>query len=300
MLRIAFHPLYHLSLPEGHRFPMEKYSLLPEMLLYEGTCKEEHFFEPDALDWQIVERVHCSDYCGSLRALDVAKSMVRRIGFPMEAATVQRELLLSQGTVQAAMYALEAGIGYNIAGGTHHAFSDSGEGFCVLNDLAVAAQYLIDHQLAKRILIVDLDVHQGNGTAAIFRGRQDVFTFSMHGANNFPFKKEQSHLDIALPDGVGDVAYLEILDRNLKATLDAFEPDFAFFQAGVDILAEDKMGKLACTLTGCAKRDRLVIETCQIHDIPLCITMGGGYAPSISTILEAHAATYRIGMELFG
>lgn len=300
MLRIAFHPQYHLALPEGHRFPMEKYSLLPEMLIYEGTCREEHFFKPKGADWEVVAQVHDHMYCQSLRALDVSRSMVRRIGFPMEEATLSRELLLTEGTIQAALYALEAGISYNIAGGTHHAFADCGEGFCILNDQAVAAQYLLDRGLASRILIVDLDVHQGNGTASIFFARQDVFTFSMHGANNFPFKKEESHLDIALPDGVDDDFYLKILDRKLKETLDTFRPDFVFFQAGVDILAEDKMGKLACTLEGCASRDRLVISSCKMNGIPICITMGGGYSPQIRTILEAHAATYRIGMELFG
>lgn len=299
MVRIAFHPKYHLPLPPEHRFPMEKYSLLPEMLVYHGICSEQQFFRPGEADWKVVERIHTQAYCAALRNFSLPRQMIRRIGFPLDSSTIERELLLTQGTIEAAAFALEYGLSYNIAGGTHHAFADCGEGFCVLNDNAVAAQYLLDNQLVKKILVVDLDVHQGNGTASIFSGRNDVFTFSMHGANNFPFRKEQSHLDIALPDGIGDREYLNLLDQNLNTILDDFQPDFIFYQAGVDILAEDKMGKLHCSLEGCAKRDRMVLEAAKTHKIPICVTMGGGYAPKIATILNAHSATYAIGMELY-
>ena len=191
MLFIAYHPIYQLPLPEGHRFPMEKYDLLPKQLLYEGTCSQADFFRPNAIDFQSIEQVHCPDYLERLTNLQLDRKEVRKIGFPLSQQLIDREIIIAGGTVEGAKRGLKTGIAMNIAGGTHHAFSDRGEAFCLLNDQAIAAQYLLDHQLAKKILIVDLDVHQGNGTAEIFKDNPAVFTFSMHGAKNYPFQKRQ-------------------------------------------------------------------------------------------------------------
>lgn len=299
MVKIAWHPSYHLPLPEGHRFPMEKYSLLPEQLIYEGTCKEEQFFKPEVIEIRDLELVHTTPYIHDVLECNIDSSMIRRIGLPLSELLVERERRIMKGTIDAALYALEYGLAYNIAGGTHHAFADRGEGFCIFNDNAIAAQYLIQNQKANKILIVDLDVHQGNGTAAIGKGNDQVFTFSMHGASNYPFHKETSDLDIPLPDGCTDAIYHKLLDQYLPQLIDLVEPDFIFYQCGVDILGDDKMGKLNCTLKGCMERDRKVLQLAYRHCIPVVCDMGGGYAANIKTILEAHANTYRIGMELF-
>jgi len=187
-----------------------------------------------------------------------------------------------------------------VAGGTHHAFADRGEGFCCFNDQAVAANYLLDKGLARKILIVDLDVHQGNGTASIFRDEPRVFTFSMHGERNYPLRKEQSDLDIGLPDGMEDEAYLNILKENLPRIADEFQPDFVFYQSGVDVLASDKLGRLHLTRQGCRERDWFVLSFCKRNRIPVAVSMGGGYSPRIADIVEAHANTFRVAQELFG
>jgi acetoin utilization deacetylase AcuC-like enzyme len=207
--------------------------------------------------------------------------------------------VIANGTVQAALYALESGAAMNIAGGTHHAFTDRGEGFCLLNDIAIAANYLLEKNLVQKILVVDLDVHQGNGTAEIFRNEPRVFTFSMHGEKNYPLHKEQSDLDIPLPDGTGDKTYLRQLGKTLPALIDTHEPGFIFFQSGVDVLASDKLGRLAMTVAGCRERDRLVFEQCRQHKIPVVASMGGGYSQRVADIVEAHANTYRLAREIF-
>lgn len=204
-----------------------------------------------------------------------------------------------EGTLQAAKYALEYGIGMNIAGGTHHAYADRGEGFCLLNDNAIAANFLLRKNLAKKILIVDLDVHQGNGTAHIFQNIPEVFTFSMHALNNIYSRKEYSNLDIELPDGTGDQYYLSELERNLDLVWSQFKPDFVFFQSGVDVLESDKLGKLALSKWACKERDRLVMQYCQRNNIPLVIDMGGGYSTKIADIVEAHCNTFKLAKELF-
>lgn len=195
--------------------------------------------------------------------------------------------------------ALQTGIAFNIAGGTHHAYSDRGEAFCLLNDQAIAAHYLLTKKLAKKILIVDLDVHQGNGTAEIFQHNDNVFTFSMHGKSNYPFKKETSDLDIALHDHTDDSKFLEILQNTLPYLIDTQKPDFIFYLSGVDILASDKLGKLGCTLDGCKKRDEIVFGLCRKLEIPVQVSMGGGYSPDIKTIIEAHANTYRVANAMY-
>ena len=299
MLSIAYHPIYQLPLPEGHRFPMEKYDLLPKQLLHEGTCTREDFFEPISIDQHSIEQVHCPDYLQRLLLLALVRKEVRKIGFPLSQQLIDREIIIAGGTVEGAKRALKTGIAMNIAGGTHHAFSNRGEAFCLLNDQAIAAQYLLDHQLAKKILIVDLDVHQGNGTAEIFRSQKAVYTFSMHGAKNYPFQKETSDLDLPLADGMKDDAYLHLLKNTLPELLDLVQPDFVFYLCGVDIVETDKLGRLAMSVAGCKARDAFVLRTLKEREIPVQCSMGGGYSKDIKIILDAHANTFRIAQELY-
>jgi acetoin utilization deacetylase AcuC-like enzyme len=299
MLKIAWTEIFAHPLPENHRFPMEKYTLLPEQLLYEGTITEENLFQPIPLQEQYILNTHDAAYWAKLKNLELSHSEIRKTGFPLSAQLVEREITIAQGTIQAALYALKYGIGMNIAGGTHHAFSDRGEGFCLLNDQAIAANYLLENQLAQKILIVDLDVHQGNGTAEIFQNQSSVFTFSMHGAKNYPLHKEQSDLDIALEDHTNDKEYLEILDQTLKRLLDEQQPDFVFYQSGVDVLHTDKLGRLGMTIAGCRERDRKVLEACHQNHLPVMVSMGGGYSERIAHIVEAHANTFRLAQEIF-
>jgi acetoin utilization deacetylase AcuC-like enzyme len=299
MLPIAFHPIYKHPLPEGHRFPMLKYELLPQQLLYEGTALASDFYAPGLPDMAPVLAVHKEEYVNNLLNLMLNPRAVRKIGFPLSAELVERELRIAQGTVWGCEQAMQHGIAFNIAGGTHHAYSDHGEAFCLLNDQAIATQYLIDAKLAKRILIADLDVHQGNGTAEIFTGNNAIFTFSMHGKSNYPFKKEQSDLDIPLPDHTGDAEYMAILRETLPKLIEAHKPDFVFYLAGADILATDKLGKLGCSLNGCKERDTFVLSLCHKFGIPVQCSMGGGYSPDIKTIIEAHANTYRAARHIY-
>ncbi len=299
MLKIAYHPIYKHPLPEGHRFPMLKYELLPKQLQHEGTCTAANFFAPTMPDPAVILAVHTPEYYEALTTLSLDRKAIRKTGFPLSQELVDRERIIADGTIKAALYALEHGISMNIAGGTHHAYSDHGEAFCLLNDQAIAAQYLLDRQLAKKILIVDLDVHQGNGTAEIFTDQNAVFTFSMHGASNYPFKKEQSDLDIALPNDTDDSTFLTILKETLPKLINDEQPDFIFYLCGVDILASDKLGKLGCSLAGCKERDRFVLQSCKTHQIPVMCAMGGGYSPEIKTIIEAHANTFRLAQDIF-
>tara|TARA_B100000949_G_C14260039_1_gene442384 strand:- start:635 stop:1537 length:903 start_codon:yes stop_codon:yes gene_type:complete len=299
MLKIAFHPIYKYQLPPGHRFPMEKYELLPQQLLHEGTCKAENFFEPEILSEENILAVHTKEYFKSLLNLTLDKSAARKIGFPLSETLVKRGRIISQGTIDCCEYALKYGIAMNIAGGTHHSYADHGEGFCLFNDQAIAAKYLLKKGLANRILIVDLDVHQGNGTAKIFENEDSIFTFSMHGAGNYPFKKEKSNLDIAVPDGSGDEVYLKILKETLPKLISEQKPDFIFYLSGVDILETDKLGRLNCTVEGCKERDRFVLQICKDLNIPVEVSMGGGYSPEIKIIIEAHANTFRLAQEIF-
>ncbi len=286
-------------MPEGHRFPMLKYELLPEQLCYEGTIDRRQFFAPEPIELSVVKQVHDAVYVDRLVNLNLSKPEIRRIGFPLSAQLVERELRIAQGTVTACHHALIDGIAFNIAGGTHHAFKDAGEGFCLLNDQAIAAQYLLDLSIAKQVLIIDLDVHQGNGTAAIFEREKRVYTFSLHGQDNFPLHKEKSDLDIALPSGTGDDSYLYTLGETLPSLLDEIQPDFIFYQAGVDVLATDKLGKLKLSREGCKARDKLVLIEAYRRKVPLVVCMGGGYSEKISDIIEAHANTYRLAKEIF-
>ena len=299
MLPIAFHPIYKHPLPEGHRFPMLKYELLPQQLLHEGTAEISDFFEPEIIGLEHVLKVHSEGYLNHLLHLTLDAKAARKIGFPLSAELVERELRIAQGTIMGCEKALIHQVAFNIAGGTHHAFTNRGEAFCLLNDQAIAAKYLLDKKLASKIVILDLDVHQGNGTAEIFRNQADVFTFSMHGKTNYPFKKEISDLDIALEDNTNDATYLSILSKILPIIIEEQQPDFIFYLAGVDILKTDKLGKLGCTIQGCKRRDELVFEICKSNNIPVQVSMGGGYSPEIKIIIEAHANTFRVARTIF-
>ena len=299
MLKIALSPVFAHALPEGHRFPMEKYSLLPEQLLFEGTVSDSNFFVPQLMADEWILTTHEANYLERLKNLELTKSEIRAIGFPLSEALIEREICIAGGSVQAACFAKEFGIGMNIAGGTHHAFANRGEGFCILNDLAITANYLLVSKMAQKVLIVDLDVHQGNGTAALFQENPSVFTFSMHGEKNYPHRKERSDLDIGLPDGTDDATFLSLLDRNLKKLIDEVQPDFMLYQSGVDVLASDQLGRLSLTLSGVQARDRLVLSTAKSQGIPIMCCMGGGYSKRIKDIVDAHAQVFRLAQDLF-
>ncbi|RZM22540.1 MAG: histone deacetylase [Pedobacter sp.] len=299
MVKIAYHQSFAHPLPPGHRFPMIKYELIPQQLLHQGIIDEDQLFEPTPISEDIVVDAHDLDYWLSLRDLTLTPKEQRRIGFPLTAELVDRELRIANGTVQGALLAQRYGIAFNTAGGTHHAGTNWGEGFCMLNDQAIAAKYLLNSKLAKSILIIDLDVHQGNGTAQIFCDEPAVFTFSMHGEKNFPFRKEQSDLDIGLNDGCSDEEYLSKLEESLSFFEKNIQPDFIFYLAGVDVLATDKLGKLMLTKSACQKRDELVFQFCQRKRIPVQVSMGGGYSTDIRDIVDAHCNTFKSGIDIF-
>ncbi len=278
---------------------MMKYELLPKQLLHEGSCGPDNFFEPDLVDEDYVLAVHTEEYYHDLLENRITPRAARKIGFPVSPELVTRELTITDGTIKGCQFALRYGISMNIAGGTHHAYTDRGEAFCLLNDQAIGARYLQHEGIAKKILIVDLDVHQGNGTAEIFQGDPSVFTFSMHGAGNYPFKKEVSDLDIPLAKGTTDVEYLTILEGELPKIISMVRPDFIFYLSGVDVLASDKLGTLALTKAGCRRRDEFVLNTCRDLEIPVQCSMGGGYSPDIRDIVDAHANTYRAAQQIY-
>jgi acetoin utilization deacetylase AcuC-like enzyme len=299
MLKIAYDPVYSHPLPEGHRFPMLKYELIPAQLLHEGLITNENLFSPGKLSEEIILWTHDAAYWEQLRDLKLPEKEQRRIGFPLSEQLVGREICIGQGTIDGCHYAFEYGVAFNVAGGTHHAGTNWGEGFCLLNDHAIAANYLLNNKLASSILIVDLDVHQGNGTARIFENDPRVFTFSMHGANNFPYRKEKSDLDIPLRDGTRDDEYLDLLYTHLPRLIEQQRPDFIFYLAGVDVLASDRLGKLALSKDACKNRDRFVFQQAIDNHIPVQVSMGGGYSPQIKDIVEAHCNTYRVANELY-
>lgn len=299
MLKIAWSPAYRYELPEGHRFPMAKYELIREQLLYEGTVSEDNFFHPAPLPESVGLLTHDISWWNKLLHLTLSQREERAIGFPINERFIERGRIISQGTIDCAQFALQYGVGMNIAGGTHHAFADRGEGYCCFNDQAVAANWLLDQGLAERILIVDLDVHQGNGTASIFADEPRVYTFSMHGERNYPLRKERSDLDLGLPDGMTDQPYLALLRDTLARIGEAFQPDFVFYQSGVDILETDRLGRLSISRAGCRDRDRMVFEWCRENRVPVAASMGGGYSTRLVDIVEAHANTFRVAQALF-
>ena len=296
---ITFDPIYAHPLPEGHRFPMLKYELIPQQLLYEGTITQDALFAPQPCPDEVVLLTHTKEYLDKLKQQTLSAKEQRLIGFPQSLQLTERELIITQGTIDCCYHAKENGVSLNVAGGTHHAFADRGEGFCLLNDFAVAANYLLHQQLAAKILVIDLDVHQGNGTAKLFEDNPAVFTFSMHGRNNYPFHKEKSNLDVELEDGTTTEHYLHKLHSLLPSLLKEVQPDFVFYLSGVDILETDKFGKLKVSLAGCKERDRYIFTQLKEANLPCVVAMGGGYSPQVKTIVEAHCNTFRLAKEIF-
>jgi len=299
MLKIAHSKIYNHPLPKNHRFPMEKYDLIPERLILENTLNNENFFEPGSINKEDILLTHCPDYYTKLVSQSLTKKEIRPIGFPMSELLIEREKKITQGTIECTDFSIKNGISMNLAGGTHHAFHDKGEGFCMLNDQAIAANYLLSNNMVKKILIIDLDVHQGNGTASIFRNNKNVYTLSFHGKKNYPFKKEKSDLDVDFEDETGDAEYLLKLKNIFPNLINTFNPDFVFYLSGVDILKTDKLGRLSISIEGCKQRDSLIINHCKNYQIPLQISMGGGYSENIEDILEAHCNTFRVAQEIY-
>ncbi len=290
-MRAFYSDHFVLPLPEGHKFPMAKYSGLRQRIVQTGILPAEALAEAPAADWDDLRLVHTAEYVEAVAQGTLPRDAQRRIGFPWSPGMVERSRRSVGATLAATATAREDGMAANLAGGTHHAFADRGEGFCVFNDVAVATRALQRDGVARRIAIVDLDVHQGNGTAAIFNADPSVFTFSMHGASNFPFRKEISDLDAALPDGTRDDEYLSRLAEHLEHVLDQHRPEFVFYLAGADPYEGDRLGKLKLTIDGLKQRDELVLEGCRTRGIPVAITMSGGYAPDIDAIVTIHANT---------
>tara|TARA_B000000475_G_scaffold225106_1_gene189083 strand:+ start:721 stop:1623 length:903 start_codon:yes stop_codon:yes gene_type:complete len=299
MLKIAYDQIFKHPLEKNHRFPMEKYDLIPKQLIQEKTCNENNFFKPKNLKDLDVLLTHQKSYYERFSSLSLTIKETRPIGFPMSEELIIREKKIAQGTIECSSFAIKYGISMNIAGGTHHAFYDKGEAFCMLNDQAIAANYLLYNKLVKKILIIDLDVHQGNGTASIFKKNPNVFTLSFHGEKNYPFRKENSDLDLGLDDNTNDDYYLKKLKVILPKVIDDFQPEFIFYLAGVDVLENDKLGRLSMTINGCLRRDQYVLETCKKNKIPVQVSMGGGYSINIRDIIEAHSNTFRLAQEIY-
>jgi acetoin utilization deacetylase AcuC-like enzyme len=278
---------------------MPKYRLLRELLVAEGTVQPDELCESDLVDLDALLLAHDRPYVEAVVCGGLSEDAVRRLGFPWSEELVRRSRASVQGTVLAARHALDDGIAGNLAGGTHHAFAGHGEGYCVFNDHAVALRLLQLEGRIDRAVIVDLDVHQGNGTAALFAGDESVFTFSMHGARNFPFRKQRSSLDVDLPDGCEDAEYLALLRRLLPEVLDAARADVLLYQGGVDPLAQDSLGRLRLTHEGLRARDRMVLTAARDRDLPVVLTLGGGYAKPLEASIEAHAGTYREARVVF-
>ena len=297
-MKVFYSDHFVLPLPEGHRFPMVKYSMLRERVAASGICAPGELLVAEPVSDEEILRAHHPDYLKRVVSGTLTDKEVRRIGFPWSPRMVERSRRASGGTLGACLTALEDGLAANLAGGTHHAFADSGEGYCVLNDSAIATRAVQDAGLVERVLIIDTDVHQGNGTAAILRGDPTVFTFSIHGAKNFPFHKEQSDLDIALPDGAADAEFLSALEAGLKAALDASGAQLAIYLAGADPFEDDRLGRLAVTKRGLAERDRLVLEACRDRGIPVALTMAGGYARRVEDTVDVHFQSIRRAADL--
>lgn len=288
---------YTIPLPAGHRFPIEKYAMLRERVVAEGIVARAHLHEPARVSREALLRAHDAEYVDAFESGRLSESAIRRLGLPWSPALVERAWRAVGGTVEAAECALSAGVAMNLAGGTHHAFRDRGEGFCVFNDVAVAVAHLLAQRRIRRAAIVDLDVHQGNGTHAIFAGDPRVFTFSMHGRRNYPFHRVPGTLDIDLDDGTGDGEYLERLGDALPRVLAASAPDVVVYLAGADPHEGDRLGRLRLTSDGLARRDALVLQSCRDVGIPVAVTIAGGYGRDIATTVEIHVRTARLARE---
>ncbi|MCC7437459.1 MAG: histone deacetylase [Armatimonadetes bacterium] len=297
-MTVFYSDSYTVQLPPGHRFPMQKYRMLRDALLEQGVLRQDELHEARPVAIGALELAHSRHYISSFCDGSVDPKIVRRIGIPWSESFVRRSLASVGGTLAAARAALKQGVAGNLAGGTHHAFRDYGEGYCVFNDIAVAALALLAEGAVRRVVVVDLDVHQGNGTAAILGNDPRMFTFSIHGQKNFPFTKIPSTLDVGVEDGTDDATYLALLSEALPRVL-RFSPDIIFYQGGVDPLHTDTLGRLRLTHNGLMQRDRMVMEAAHTHEIPLVLTLGGGYANPITDTVEAHVGTYRMVKEVF-
>ena len=288
-----------LSLPENHRFPMIKYELIPQQLLHEGLVDKENFFSPISANDFWIEKAHDKEYISKLNKLSLSKSEIRKTGFPLSKELVKREYIITQGTLDCVDFAIQYGASANIAGGTHHAFRNRGEGFCLFNDVAIGSYYALEKYQMQSILIIDLDVHQGNGTASILKDNDKVYTFSMHGEKNYPFHKETSNLDVPVKDGISGKEYLKKLKEKLDFLSNKLSPDIIFYISGVDILDTDKLGRLSVKREDCKIRDEMVFEFSKKSKTPIVTVMGGGYSEKIYDIVEAHCNTFKSMLSLF-
>ncbi len=300
MLRAWSSARYHVPLPAGHRFPISKYPLIRDTVLAHGILAPSALEEPERAERWALQLVHTARYVDAVLAGDLSEAETRRLGFPWSPGLRERSLRTVQCTLEAARDALDRGAGMTLAGGTHHAFADRGEGFCVFNDVAIAVRWLQREGLLGRAAVVDLDVHQGNGTASLFAGDADVTTLSLHAASNYPFHKVPGDLDVGLPDGCDDREYLTILEDRLAPLLDRAAPDLVFYLAGADPYRGDRLGRLALSFDGLARRDRLVVETCRRRGLPLVLAMAGGYAPRLEDIATIHARSVATVVEYYG
>lgn len=297
-MRVSYHPGYVVELPPGHAFPMRKFSELHAILLSQGIVRPHEVVAPYEAEWELLAGAHAPAYLAALRDGSLTEQQIRRLGLPWSPALVRRSRLATQGTLNAARFALQDGTGGNLAGGTHHALWDGGEGYCVINDVGVAVRHLQSTGEASRVLVVDLDVHHGNANAALFADDDRVFTFSMHGARNFPLIKPPSSLDVPLEDGTGDEEYLRLLGEHLPRVIEAARADLAFLLAGVDVVAGDRFGRLALTEAGLAERDRLALSLLRGAGLPVTITLSGGYASSPHRTAQLHASVFRAAVRV--
>jgi acetoin utilization deacetylase AcuC-like enzyme len=298
-LRLAYSDKYLYTLPEGHRFPIIKYELVKDQLIYQGIIQVSQVVDPGLVEERDILRVHDEAYWQQIKDRTLDEKARRKIGLPLTEMSVNRARNSVAGTIAASDWALQDGLGINLAGGTHHAYCSHGEGFSVLNDLAIAAARLLESNRVSQVLVIDLDVHQGNGTASIFQQDPRVFTFSMHGKDNYPLKKESSDLDLEIPTGTGDERYLDLLDYQLSKLFPKVKPGIVFYQSGVDVLDTDKLGKLSLSKRGCMQRDELVFRYCRRYDVPTVITMGGGYSERVADIVDAHCNTIKVAIDFW-
>ncbi len=296
-MKVTYSDQFILPLPSGHRFPLPKYAMLRQRVVESGLFSTEEMIPAEAATDEQLQRAHTAGYVARVTGGLLSDKEMRRIGFPWSPELVERSRRSVGATIMACRAALAEGLAVSLAGGTHHAYADHGEGYCVFNDVAVAARQMQVEGLARRIAILDCDVHQGNGTAAIFRDDESVFTFSIHGEKNFPFHKETSDLDIALPDQAGDDEYLEALQEGIDQSLTRAQPDLAIYLAGADPYLGDRLGRLCLTKEGLARRERLVFSACREVGAPIAITMAGGYARHIADTVDIHFQTLQIARD---
>jgi len=297
MLKLFYSDTFELPLPDRHRFPMSKYRLLRERILQDSIASQCELSLPAAATNEQLSRVHSQEYVEAICAGNLSNVEIRRIGFPWSLAMVERSRRSTGASIEAGFAALEDGLAGNLAGGTHHAFEENGQGFCVFNDVCVAARAMQGEGRVKKVLVVDCDVHQGNGTSSIARGDASLFSFSMHCEKNYPFQKTEGDCDIPLPVGTTDAFYLEKLETELKNVFDLFLPDFVFYLAGADPYTKDRLGLLDLSKEGLATRDRIVMSLCHEKGVPIAFAMAGGYAPEISDIVDIHFQTVKIAVE---